>query len=701
MRKIIPLWPLVVLVLLWRTDACPHNCRCNTEQKSVLCLNVNVTDIALGFPTDTISLDFDSGTIDVIGPGMIDNLANLTRIQIRGVKIGRIDNNIFHNSSKMELVILGENNLQHSTYLHNFICSIKSNASSRYGITLIFRDILNPNADFQEDTLKCLQKLNINTLSLQYSDQVALPPNTFSGLSIQILALKYIYYFGRKLNPSMFNGSNNILQLDLSHNDIALISFNDSASLFLPNLNFLTLEQYYSGRRLSLENSFSFEQLPKLRNLRIVNSFVTFSTDCYLSESLLFIDLLSVTFYLHCQKSITCTIRFACMQQLYHMNLTRYGQRPFVSLPDPDHISTEVLFRYSFQNCTSLVVLDIQENYLDTLWNGMFHGLSRLQNLSLQNNQISSWNSSVFEDLVSLKYLWLRQNRIKTIHKSYFPNPGYLLNLFDISKNIFSCTCEMYWFTRVLTNLTEKGILTNVNSTRCTDPDRYTGRRLILYKPTYGDCFKTWNSLPVVFNLFCLLSSVMIVCALCYALGYKYRWHFKFFTFQIKSRLRERRLVEDEMTHYKYDAFVSYCGHDVGWLKQELLPVIEDEMHYKLCLHDRDWKAGIDIVDNIYDSLVKSRKVILIISNAYAHSQWCQMELTMAQHHFIEKDKNCPILILLEDIHDINMTPRLALQMKSQTYIEWTYHEAGQKLFLKQVQRAIGKKQSSIRMQPM
>ena len=81
---------------------------------------------------------------------------------------------------------------------------------------------------------------------------------------------------------------------------------------------------------------------------------------------------------------------------------------------------------------------------------------------------------------------------------------------------------------------------------------------------------------------------------------------------------------------------------------------------------------GRDIVDNVVDSIEHSRKTVLIVSNAFAVSQWCHFEMTMAQTKLFEDDRDNLILVLLEEIADCNMNPRLQLQMQKKTYIEWT-----------------------------
>ena len=127
------------------------------------------------------------------------------------------------------------------------------------------------------------------------------------------------------------------------------------------------------------------------------------------------------------------------------------------------------------------------------------------------------------------------------------------------------------------------------------------------------------------------------------------------------------------------------------------MPQLEAKYNLRLCLHDRDWLAGRDIVENIVHSIEHSRKTILIVSNAYAISHWCHFELAMVQTQIFENDRDNLILVLLEEIDDCNLSPRLRLQMKRQTYIEWSAdNETGQQLFWAKLGEALKKPSNSI-----
>lgn len=150
---------------------------------------------------------------------------------------------------------------------------------------------------------------------------------------------------------------------------------------------------------------------------------------------------------------------------------------------------------------------------------------------------------------------------------------------------------------------------------------------------------------------------------------------------------------------YSFDAFVSYePTADTRWVVGELIPRLETEWGLRLCVGRRDWMPGADVTDSAVDSVRRSRKTVAIASNAYAVSHWSHFELTLAQTIlYEEEDRDSLVVILLEEIADCNMNPRLQLQLKKGTHIAWTpRNPVGQRLFWARVRSALAKRSSSV-----
>ncbi|XP_066998492.1 toll-like receptor 2 [Anabrus simplex] len=103
-----------------------------------------------------------------------------------------------------------------------------------------------------------------------------------------------------------------------------------------------------------------------------------------------------------------------------------------------------------------------------------------------------------------------------------------------------------------------------------------------------------------------------------------------------------------------------------------LVPSLENSSeNYRLCLHDRDFALGSMIVDNIVHCIDKSRRVIIVLSQHFVKSKWCQWELDMANHKSFE-DSSCFLILIQLEILERRALPRhLKLLMDTRTYLEW------------------------------
>ncbi|XP_036355651.1 uncharacterized protein LOC115230659, partial [Octopus sinensis] len=63
---------------------------------------------------------------------------------------------------------------------------------------------------------------------------------------------------------------------------------------------------------------------------------------------------------------------------------------------------------------------DLRDNYISTIEEGTFTGISNLKTLNLQNNKISNIEKVMFQDLHSLQNLYLGANNISTIKQGIF-----------------------------------------------------------------------------------------------------------------------------------------------------------------------------------------------------------------------------------------------------------------------------------------
>ncbi|XP_067012695.2 toll-like receptor 6 [Anabrus simplex] len=139
-----------------------------------------------------------------------------------------------------------------------------------------------------------------------------------------------------------------------------------------------------------------------------------------------------------------------------------------------------------------------------------------------------------------------------------------------------------------------------------------------------------------------------------------------------KIRQRAKAFSQSDFNRYAFDAFICYSSHDRRFVLTRLAPLLEKgQERYCLCLHERDFPLGSDIVPNIVNSIQHSRKTIIVLSEHFVENKWCQWELEMANHRMFTDDEHFLILIQLEEL-DRNTLPRhLQFLMLTRTYLEW------------------------------
>lgn len=193
-----------------------------------------------------------------------------------------------------------------------------------------------------------------------------------------------------------------------------------------------------------------------------------------------------------------------------------------------------------------------------------------------------------------------------------------------------------------------------------------------------------------------VIAAVLIV-TIAVGITYWKWWYIRYFAILVKNAT-----VLSFMSHgedasstdhiFYYDIFMSYSDHNREWVLNSLLPNLESKSKVKVCLHERDFQVGISILENIISSIDRSRCILLVISQSFLRSQWCQFELHLAQHRLLETRREELILLFLEEIPRMKRPKTLQYLMKTKTYILWPKKDddvEGQKLFWKRLHRAI------------
>jgi Leucine-rich repeat (LRR) protein len=194
------------------------------------------------------------------------------------------------------------------------------------------------------------------------------------------------------------------------------------------------------------------------------------------------------------------------------------------------------------------------------------------------------------------------------------------------------------------------------------------------------------------------ITSVAVVLIISIAIGITYWkwWYIRYFAIIVKNATVLSFMSQEENAStdkiFNYDIFISYSDNDRDWVLNSLLPNLESKSKVNVCLHERDFQVGIGILENIISSIDRSRCILLVISQSFLCSQWCQFELHLAQHRLLETRREELLLLFLEEIPRMKRPKTLQYIMRTKTYILWPKRnddEEGQKLFWKRLHLAI------------
>ncbi|CAG2215568.1 unnamed protein product [Mytilus edulis] len=317
---------------------------------------------------------------------------------------------------------------------------------------------------------------------------------------------------------------------------------------------------------------------------------------------------------------------------------------------------TEIRMQQMFSSLIKLKVLSLSSGSLAFLPKNVFPNLKSLDTLSLSANRLSSWNdgNAVFRNMTSLRKLYLSNNFIRIINETTFPFEVLnSLKELDLSRNPYACSCDQLWFTEWMKTTHVKLIMYPLFY-RCRQPPELDNMVLQKYAESKMQC-PPWNPL---YSMAIVLSCSGLLLVTFITIGLKCQTNIKnyIYLWKVKYKRRKGYLPFTNADDFEYHAFVVYCDADRNWVHQTFLPKVEQDEGIKLCIHQRNFEVGESIIANINKYLEKSWKVVVILSNEFAKSEWCQWEVDVVQERRRRYGRDVFLLIMLKNIDSNHMT---------------------------------------------
>ncbi|XP_059177501.1 toll-like receptor 3 [Physella acuta] len=624
-------------------------------------------------PPNINCLIFTNNEVQSLQESYFSNVSNFIVIDFSMNNLKTVSARTFEKLTSLQYLILNKNVLTYSqiTRVIDYVPSLRLDLI-QLGLREIPRDFFNRSA------------LKLSQLYMDFNRLDHVNLSDFSGLA----SLQYLSLTNSSIKTIVPGFLKKVKVIDLKNNQITTFLNTCKVSTNHPkkdNLNTETIE----------EEAKKQSYFPILGELYIdtnsISSLPPADQLCLPELSVLVLDQNNITeIPNHAFAALTTVRRISFTKQ--QSNVTRIGDSAFglpklttlyLSRNNIEFGSPDVSMKL-FEGATSLLDMTLDHNrlenstdnnlvemfkhlpslrYLYLSYCGMtsipvesFSQLANLKSLFLYSNNIKEIPDKAFDKLKHLETLYIDHNELTCIREASFSvNMTKQLRFVDFSKNDFLCNCDLLWFQTWLKNPggTE---FKNPSLYECSDQPNVLVQE---YKVSVQACLFSRTT----YILFVVCVSILIVVFVVFAIFYRYRW-------TIRLMMYERKVARGGIRHeeedgcYEYDIFIVYCNDDCDWVENVLLPVVEKKWKLKACIHQRDFKAGYFIIDNIIEAMNNSRRILVVLSSGFSHSSWCKSELMLCQSHIITH--NLPSLKVIQ-LEPIDM---LALY-KTVCYLEW------------------------------
>ncbi|XP_029384900.1 toll-like receptor 13 isoform X2 [Echeneis naucrates] len=636
-------------------------------------------NISCSIPTLS-SLQFRKYKIKHVGSDLFKLCVNLTQLDLAYNQIENISDNTFRSLQRLRFLSLS----------HNRLSSVP--AATRNLSALAELD-LSSNRISQLECDDFANQTKLRQLNLYLNSITVLKECVFKDL-VQLQVLKLQSNRLSKLNGAFKELSSfhltNLRQLQLNNNTLTTIESGEFTGL--QSLQNLTLHDNQIGKlekgcftglgNLTLilfqkneikEDSLIpgvFNDLINLKRLDFRENKIKYDSDSALKDPP-FSQLSHLEkFALPSQhRRLKAQLPRNFLQGLKNLKNLDIGNAQLVSL----HKDT---FTYTPQ----LERLDISSNEFLDFSDQLFSPIPNLKSLYISRTSLSSLDFLIDANLTKLSFLQARKNQYSIIREEVIRSVPALVYL-DLQGNSFTCDCDNSFFLQWIEKSQTQ--VYDAYSFACNYPAKLKGEKLLSIDV---------RSCSVDIAFICYISTTSAI-LLFMVVSYTYhflRWHLVYAYYLFLALLTDKKHKNKQVPN-QYDAFISYNTHDEPWIIEELLPKLEGEQGWRLCLHHRDFEPGKPIIDNITDAIYGSRKTICVISRRYLESEWCSREIQVASFRLFDEQKDVLILIFLEEIPTCELSPyfRMRKLLKKRTYLSWQRAEKHPALFWEKLRQAL------------
>ncbi|XP_042190009.1 toll-like receptor 8 [Callorhinchus milii] len=536
-------------------------------------------------------------------------------------------------------------------------------------------------------------------LDLSRNSIFFIKPEQFVGLEdIACLNLS-ANVMGQALNGTEFTPLRNLKYLDMSYNRIDLAYHNAFRELEkLEVLDLSNNKHYFLVEAVTHKMGF-LENLKYLKVLKLSwNRIFTLTGLILKSNSLQHLEFqgnrLDILWkdedkrYIHLFQNLTnLTLLNLSENKLKSIPSEAYENLPKnLSFLSFSYNSLETFEWQKLQMFKNLRILDLSYNKLTTAPRKLNNCTKSLERLLLSHNSISQLPEKFLPFGMSLKYLDLSYNKIKMLNQSIFPVDGSIsLKVLDLIGNPFHCSCDIVPFI-VWINSCKVIIPRLATDVTCDSPEDQKGQSIIFVDQ--HACAN--NDIATLLNI---VTTFIIICTMVIATTHHlFYWDVWYLYYFCTAKLKGYRALSTD--DYFYDAFIAYDPSDLAvtdWVVNELRVHLEEkgERSFSLCLQERDWELGLPIVDNLSQSIHKSKKTVFVLTDNYAKSGNFKTAFYMAHQRLMDQNQDVVVLVLLESVLTNSKYLRLRKRLCKNSVLYWPQNPKAEDFFWQCLRNAL------------
>ncbi|XP_077436374.1 toll-like receptor 7 [Vanacampus margaritifer] len=326
----------------------------------------------------------------------------------------------------------------------------------------------------------------------------------------------------------------------------------------------------------------------------------------------------------------------------------------------------------------SLHVLDLSGNSLTTVPSMLTNCTRSLKKLILQKNQIMTLTPNFLKDAYNVTYLDISFNHIRHIEQSSFPDDVVnQMKMLLLHNNDFVCSCNVTSFVMWL-NSTKVPIPKLATDVTCAAPETQRGRAVI----SVDLLACQHNDLSII--LYMLNASLVLSFLILCISSHLFLWDVWYIYHFCRAKLKGYGRLYSQSA--LFDAFVLYDKEDPAvfeWITKEMCVHLEErgDRRLTLCLEERDWIPGYPLIDNLSQSIQKSKRTVFILTNKYIKSGNFKTAFYMAQQRLMDEKNDVIVLILLEKVPCNSKYLRLRKRLYKRSILEWPTNPQAQPYF--------------------